>query len=200
MVNLKLHCIFQLFSGVSAWNCLLAFILGVNYMEHIKVVLLQRVHKLGIIGDVVNVKPGFARNYLLPKKMALRATKENMKYFEEKRAQIEAHNAETRAEAQKIADKIKCFSVILIRQASDKGHLYGSVTSRDIAASVKDSGITIYASQVNLNTPIKQLGIYDLSVNLHPEVSVPLKLSIAKSEEEAQQQIASEGENKEIIT
>ncbi|GHT94733.1 50S ribosomal protein L9 [Alphaproteobacteria bacterium] len=159
-------------------------------MEHVKVILLQRVAKLGNIGDEVNVKPGFARNYLLPKKIALRATNENKKYFEEKRSHIEAVNAETREEALKIAEKIKCFSITLIRQASEKGHLYGSVTCRDIAAAIKGAGVNVNAGQVNLGTPIKQLGVYDLSVDLHPEVSVPVKLSVAKSEEEAQQQIA----------
>jgi large subunit ribosomal protein L9 len=167
-------------------------------MEHVKVILLQRVARLGNIGDVVNVKPGFARNYLLPKKIALRATNENLKYFEERRSHIEAANAETRDEAQKIADKIKCFTVTLVRQASEKGHLYGSVTVRDIAASIKESGINITAGQINLNVPIKELGVYDLSADLHPEVSVPVKLSIAKSEEEAQQQIATSASVEEV--
>jgi len=162
-------------------------------MEHVKVILLQKVAKLGNIGDVVNVKPGFARNYLLPKKIALRATNENKKYFEDRRAQIEADNAKTRAEAQETANKVKSFSVTLIRQASEKGHLYGSVTARDIASAIngeKENGVTIAASQVNLNTPIKQIGLYELSVDLHPEVSVPVVLSVAKSEEEAQQIIS----------
>ena len=157
-------------------------------MEHIKVILLQRVAKLGHIGDVVKVKPGFARNYLLPKKIALRANEENMKYFEERKVQIEAANAESRAEAQKIADKVKVFSITLIRQASEKGQLYGSVTARDIAAAIKEQDVNVSPGQVNLNVPIKMLGVYDLSVDLHPEVSVPVKLSVAKSEEEAQQQ------------
>ena len=157
-------------------------------MEHIKVILLQRVAKLGHIGDVVKVKPGFARNYLLPKKIALRANEENMKYFEERKVQIEAANAESRAEAQKIADKVKVFSITLIRQASEKGQLYGSVTVRDIATAIKAQDVNVAPGQVNLNVPIKMLGVYDLSVNLHPEVSVPVKLSVAKSEEEAQQQ------------
>ena len=157
-------------------------------MEHIKVILLQRVAKLGHIGDVVKVKPGFARNYLLPKKIVLRANEENMKYFEERKVQIEAANAESRAEAQKIADKVKIFSITLIRQASEKGQLYGSVTARDIAAAIKEQDVNVTPGQVNLNVPIKMLGVYDLSVDLHPEVSVPVKLSVAKSEEEAQQQ------------
>ena len=157
-------------------------------MEHIKVILLQRVAKLGHIGDVVKVKPGFARNYLLPKKIVLRANEENMKYFEERKVQIEAANAESRAEAQKIADKVKIFSITLIRQASEKGRLYGAVTARDIAAAIKEQDVNVTPGQVNLNVPIKMLGVYDLSVDLHPEVSVPVKLSVAKSEEEAQQQ------------
>lgn len=167
-------------------------------MEHIKVILLQRVAKLGHIGDVVKVKPGFARNYLLPKKIALRATEENKKYFEERKSQIEAANAETRAEAQKIADKVKVFSVTLVRQASEKGQLYGSVTARDIAMAIKEQGTVVAAGQINLNTPIKMLGVYELSVDLHPEVSVPVKLSVAKSEEEAQQQFT-EAENTEAV-
>lgn len=161
-------------------------------MEHVKVILLQKVARLGSIGDIVNVKPGFARNYLLPKKIALRATNENKKYFEDKKTQIEAENASSRAEAQQIADKVKGFSVTLIRQASEKGHLYGSVTSRDIASAISAANtndITVTASQINLHIPIKQIGVYELSVDLHPEVSVPVKLSIGKSEEEANQLI-----------
>lgn len=157
-------------------------------MEHIKVILLQRVAKLGHIGDVVKVKPGFARNYLLPKKIALRANEENMKYFEERKVQIEAANAESRTEAQKIADKVKAFSIVLVRQASEKGQLYGSITARDIAAAIKEQNVNVAPGQVNLNVPIKMLGVYELSVDLHPEVSVPVKLSVAKSEEEAKQQ------------
>ncbi len=162
-------------------------------MEHVKVILLQKVAKLGNIGDIVNVKPGFARNYLLRKKIALRATNENKKYFEDKRAHIETENAKTRSEAQKILDKVKSFSITLIRQASEKGHLYGSVTARDIASAIsviEDNDITISAAQINLNTPIKEIGLYELSVDLHPEVSVPVKLSVAKSEEEAQQLVS----------
>jgi large subunit ribosomal protein L9 len=159
-------------------------------MENLKVVLLQRVSGLGSIGDVVGVKPGFARNYLLPKKIAMRATSENLKQFEERRAHIEAANAESRAEAQKIAEKFLGFSVTLIRQASEKGHLYGSVTCRDIAAAIRNSGlVTVTAGQINLHNPIKVLGVFEVSVDLHPEVTVPIKLNVAKSEEEAQQQI-----------
>jgi large subunit ribosomal protein L9 len=153
-------------------------------MNCVKVILLQRISGLGNIGDIVSVKPGFARNYLFNKRFALRANDDNVKVFEEKRAQIEADNEKTKAEAQKIADRVKCFSVTLVRQASEKGQLYGSVTAKDIAMCIKD--VTVKASQINLNTPIKHSGIYDLAVDIHPEVSVPLKLSIAKSEEENQ--------------
>ncbi|MBE6447096.1 MAG: 50S ribosomal protein L9 [Alphaproteobacteria bacterium] len=159
-------------------------------MEHVKVILLQRVAKLGVIGDVVNVKPGFARNYLLPKKIALRATESNLKYFEQQRAQIEADNAKTRAEAEKIAEKMQNLAVTLARQASEKGQLYGSVTGRDVAAAIRAQGFMITAGQVNLDSPIKVLGVYELAIDLHPEVSVNVKLSVAKSEEEALSQIS----------
>lgn len=159
-------------------------------MEHVKVILLQRVSKLGVIGDVVNVKPGFARNYLLPKKIALRATQANMKYFEEQRARIEAENEATKAAAQQTAEKMGNIAITLVRQASEKGQLYGSVTARDIAAAIRELGYKVSAGQVCLNDPIKVLGVYDLNVDLHPEVSVAVKLSVAKSEEEAQQQIS----------
>ncbi|MDR1560777.1 MAG: 50S ribosomal protein L9 [Holosporaceae bacterium] len=161
-------------------------------MEHVKVILLQRVTKLGAIGDSVNVKPGFARNYLLPKKIALRATRENIKYFDDKREQIEAANAETRASALEISEKMRDVSVTLVRQASEKEHLYGSVTNKDISIALKEVGFTVKPGQINLNTPIKMLGIYDVSINLHPEVAVNVKLVIAKSAEEAQQQVSQE--------
>ena len=161
-------------------------------MEHIKVILLQRVSKLGYIGDVVNVKPGFARNYLLPKKIALRATKENLKYFEDQKEQIKKNNEIAKAEVQKVADKMGQLTIALVRQASEKGQLYGSVTSRDIAAAVKELGYKVNAGQVDLSAPIKTVGVYEIGVNLHPEISVVVKLSVAKSEEEAKQQMIAE--------
>lgn len=167
-------------------------------MEHIKVILLRKVSKLGSIGDVVNVKPGYARNYLLPQKIALRATKENMKYFEEQKERINKENEAAKAEAQKIAEKMDNLAIALVRQASEKGQLYGSVTSRDIAAAVKELGYKVSAGQVNLNAPIKNLGVYEFSIDLHPEVSVVVQLSVAKSEEEAQQQIKDEGKSEEV--
>ncbi|MDR0581215.1 MAG: 50S ribosomal protein L9 [Holosporaceae bacterium] len=158
-------------------------------MERINVVLLRRVAKLGQIGDIVPVRPGFARNYLLPQKIALRATKENIKSFEDRKAQIEAENAETRAKAQKIAEEMKGCAIAIIRQASEHGVLYGSVSGRDIAAAIKAKGFVVAANQINLKTSIKTLGMHDISIDLHPEVSVVIKLGVAKSEEEAQQQI-----------
>ncbi len=158
-------------------------------MEHIKVILLQRVSKLGYIGDVVNVKPGYARNYLLPKKIALRATKENLKYFEDQKEQIQKANDAAKADAQKVADKMGQLTIALVRQASEKGQLYGSVTSRDISAAIKELGYKVNAGQVDLSAPIKTVGVYEIGVNLHPEVSVVVKLSVAKSEEEAKQQM-----------
>jgi len=163
-------------------------------MEHIKVILLQRVSKLGYIGDVVNVKPGYARNYLLPKKIALRATKENLKYFEDQKEQIQQANEAAKAEAQKIADKMGQLTIALVRQASEKGQLYGSVTSRDISAAIKELGYKVNAGQVDLSAPIKTVGVYEIGVNLHPEVSVMVKLSVAKSEEEAKQQMTAEAQ------
>lgn len=163
-------------------------------MEHIKVILLQRVSKLGYIGDVVNVKPGYARNYLLPKKIALRATKENLKYFEDQKEQIQKANDAAKAEAQKVADKMGQLTIALVRQASEKGQLYGSVTSRDISAAIKELGYKVNAGQVDLSAPIKTVGVYEIGVNLHPEVSVVVKLSVAKSEEEAKQQMTAEAQ------
>jgi large subunit ribosomal protein L9 len=159
-------------------------------MERVNVVLLRRVAKFGQIGDIVPVRPGFARNYLLPQKIALRATKENIKYFEDKKLQIEAENAKTCAEAHKIAEEMNGCAIAIIRQASEHGVLYGSVSGRDIAAAIKAKGFVVAANQVNLNMPIKTLGMHDISIDLHPEVSVIIKLNVAKSEEEAQQQIS----------
>ncbi|MDR0555880.1 MAG: 50S ribosomal protein L9 [Holosporaceae bacterium] len=158
-------------------------------MEYLKVVLLQKLGKLGCLGDIVRVRPGFARNYLLPKKMALRATKENIRYFEDRKAHIEEVNADARAKAQVVAEKMRGLSISVVRQASEKGQLYGSVTRRDLAAAMKNINFEVTANQINLNVPIKFLGVYDVSVDLHPEVSVSIRLSVAKSEEEAGQQI-----------
>lgn len=153
---------------------------------HMEVVLLERVPKLGQMGDVVRVRPGFARNYLLPRKKALRATKENMVYFETQRKRLEATNLERRQDAEKVAEKLKDFSVVLIRQASEALQLYGSVSARDIAQAATEAGTTISRPQVNLDKAIKTLGMHDVEIVLHPEVSVPIKVNVARSAEEAE--------------
>jgi large subunit ribosomal protein L9 len=150
-----------------------------------EVILLERIAKLGQMGDVVKVKPGFARNYLLPKKKALRATEANKKYFETRRAQLEAQNLELKAEAEKVAAKLDGLAVVLIRQAGEAGQLYGSVSARDIAAAVTGAGFTIERRQVELNLPIKAVGLYKVAVDLHPEVRVTVTVNVARSPEEA---------------
>jgi large subunit ribosomal protein L9 len=149
------------------------------------VILLERIERLGQIGDVVKVKPGFARNFLLPTKKALRATEENKKRFEAQRAQIEANNLKRRQEAEKISDKVDALKVVIIRQASETGILFGSVSTRDIAEGVTKAGFTIDRAQVKLDKPIKTLGLHDVRVALHPEVIVKVTANVAKSEDEA---------------
>ena len=153
-----------------------------------EIILLERVEKLGQMGDVVTVKPGFARNFLLPKGKALRATKSNREAFESRRAQLEADNVKRRDEAASIAGKIEGLSVILVRSASDMGQLYGSVTTRDIAEAVTAEGCTITKNQVRLDRPIKTIGIFDVTVSLHPEVSVVIQANVARSVDEAERQ------------
>jgi large subunit ribosomal protein L9 len=141
------------------------------------VILLERVPKLGQMGDVVKVKPGFARNYLLPQKKALRATKDNITYFESQRKVLEAQNLERRSEAEAVGDKMKDLKVTLIRQASEALQLYGSVTSRDISDAAVAAGVKIERSQVELDKPIKTLGAHKIKVHLHPEVAVEITAS-----------------------
>ena len=152
------------------------------------VILLERIEKLGQIGDVVSVKPGFARNFLLPRKKALRATQDNKKRFEEQRAQIEATNLKRKQEAEKIAKKVDGTKIVVIRQASETGLLFGSVANRDIADGVTAAGYTIDRRQVILDKPIKTLGLHKVRVALHPEVIVTVTANVAKSEDEAAQQ------------
>jgi large subunit ribosomal protein L9 len=154
----------------------------------VELILLERVEKLGQMGQLVKVKPGFARNYLLPQKKALRATKENLAYFESQRAQLEATNLQRRSEATEIGGKIEGLSVVVIRQAGESGQLYGSVSARDIAEAVTEAGFTIEKHQVVLERPIKSLGIHTLRLVLHPEVSVTITANIAQSAEEADMQ------------
>ena len=153
-----------------------------------EVILLERVHNLGQIGDVVKVKPGYARNFLLPLKKALRATQANKSKFETQRAQIEAVNLEKRGEAEQIRGKVDGLKVVLIRQAGETGQLFGSVNARDVAEAVTSAGFTIDRRQVILDRPIKTLGLHPLRVALHPEVIVSITANVAKSTEEAEAQ------------
>ena len=150
-----------------------------------EVILLERVEKLGAIGDVVTVKNGFARNYLLPNKKALRANETNRKLFEVNRVKIEADNADKRAEAEKASKGVEGKTVQLIRQASNVGHLYGSVSARDIVDALDGVGAHVTKSQIVLDRPIKAIGMHDVKVALHPEVAVTIKVNVARSPEEA---------------
>jgi large subunit ribosomal protein L9 len=149
------------------------------------VILLERVEKLGQMGQVVKVKPGYARNFLLPQKKALRATKENLAYFDAQKAQLEARNLEMKKEAQVVATKVDGLSVVVVRQAAESGVLYGSVTSRDVAEAVTAAGTSISRGQVAIADPIKTLGLSKVRVVLHPEVSVNVTVNVARSLEEA---------------
>ncbi|CAN5464043.1 hypothetical protein BH10PSE6_BH10PSE6_24290 [soil metagenome] len=149
-------------------------------------ILLERVPKLGQMGDVVKVKPGFARNYLLPQKKALRATKDNITYFESQRKVLEAQNLERRGEAEAVGGKMKDVKVTLIRQASESLQLYGSVTSRDISDAANAAGVRIARSQVELDKPIKTLGAHKIKIHLHPEVAVEITALVARSADEAE--------------
>ena len=153
-----------------------------------QVILLERVDKLGQMGDVVNVKPGFARNFLLPKGKALRATEENINHFDTQKAQMEAQNLERKSEALAVSTKMDGATVILVRQAGEAGQLYGSVNARDIAQALRDHGFNISRNQVRLDQPIKSLGLHNVSVTLHPEVSITVTANVARSEDEAQTQ------------
>jgi len=157
-----------------------------------KVVLLERVENLGAIGDVVVVKDGFARNFLLPREKALRATSKNLEKFELDRAAIEARNERNKGESQKIADKIDGQSYVMIRQAGETGQLYGSVAGRDVSEAIQAEGGKVERSQVVLNTPIKTLGVHEVLVRLHAEVSATVKINIARSAEEAERQAKGE--------
>jgi large subunit ribosomal protein L9 len=154
----------------------------------IELILLERVEKLGQMGQLVRVRPGFARNYLLPQKKALRATKENLAYFETQRAQLEANNLQRKAEASEIGGMLEGLTVVIIRQAGEGGQLYGSVAARDVAEAVSVAGFTIEKRQVVLERPIKTLGLHPVRVVLHPEVSVTIVANVAQSAEEASMQ------------
>ncbi|TCO70929.1 50S ribosomal protein L9 [Rhodovulum euryhalinum] len=150
-----------------------------------QVILLERVAKLGQMGEVVNVKDGYARNYLLPQGKALRANEANIKRFDADKAQLEARNLETRKEAEALAAKLEGQQFVVIRSASDAGALYGSVTTRDVADAATADGFSVDRKQVILTGPIKELGLHDVTVSLHPEVEVTVKVNVARSAEEA---------------
>ena len=152
------------------------------------IILLERVEKLGQMGEFVSVKSGYARNYLLPQGKAVFASKENIKMFEEKKSQLEGENITRKKEAQNLADNIKFKEVVLIRAASESGQLYGSVSAKDISNVVTEAGLSINKSQISLNKAIKTLSYEDIYIKLHPEISIKLKLNIARSSEEAKEQ------------
>jgi large subunit ribosomal protein L9 len=160
-----------------------------------QVILLERVEKLGQMGQVVSVKAGYARNFLLPKKKALRATKQNLGFFEDKRSEYEATNLKRKSEAQVVGEKMDGTMIVLIRQASEVGHLYGSVRSTDIAQGLSDAGFQISRTQVQIDVPIKYLGMHQVRIMLHPEVSLNVNVNVAQSEEEAAVQAAAKDKN-----
>jgi len=157
-----------------------------------QVILLERVEKLGQMGEVVKVRDGFARNFLLPKKKALRATKENRAYFETQKAQLEARNLERKSEAEVVAKSLEGKSFVLLRQAGDRGQLYGSVSPRDIADVVTAGGFSIARTQVPLDKAIKTIGLFPVFVVLHPEVRVSVTVNVARTDEEAERQARGE--------
>lgn len=153
-----------------------------------QVILLERVDRLGQMGDEVTVKDGFARNFLLPQKKAMRATAANKAFFETQKARLEAENLERRSEAEAVAAKLDGLKVVMIRAAGESGQLYGSVSSRDLSEAVTEAGVSVARSQVILNRAIKTLGLHDVAVRLHPEVVVDVTVNIARSQEEADTQ------------
>jgi large subunit ribosomal protein L9 len=158
-----------------------------------QVILLERVEKLGQMGDEVRVKDGFARNFLLPQKKALRATKANREFYQGQKSKLEAHNLERKKEAEAIAKKMDGKAFVLIRQAGDRGQLYGSVTPRDVATVMEEGGFKIDRHQVQISVAIKSIGLFTLPVVLHPEVKVNITVNVARSEDEAERQ--ARGEN-----
>ena len=157
-----------------------------------QVILLERIRKLGQMGETVTVKDGFARNFLIPQGKALRANEANKQHFEAQRAELEARNLELKGEAEKVGASLDGKSFVAIRQAGDTGQLYGSVSSRDIAELITENGVRLERNQVLLNRPIKVLGLHEVLVSLHPEVEVKLEVNVARSEEEAERQAAGE--------
>ncbi len=153
-----------------------------------EVILLEHIEKLGRMGEKVSVKNGYARNYLLPQKKALRATEANMAFYEKQKAELEAHNKQLFDNACKLSESLKGFSAVLIRQAAETGQLYGSVTIRDIAAAIKEAGFNVERRQVYLEKAIKDLGVYEVKLNLHPEISQSILVNVARTDDEASKQ------------
>ena len=164
-----------------------------------QIILLERVEKLGQIGDEVAVKPGYARNFLLPQGKAVRATKSNRERFESQRIELEARNLERKSEAERVANDLNGLSVILIRAASDTGQLYGSVTARDIADSIVEAGIQVGRGQVMMERPVKTIGIFDFRIKLHPEVIVTVQVNVAQSQEEAEAQAERKARGEDVV-
>lgn len=156
------------------------------------IILLERVENLGQMGDVVKVKPGFARNFLLPQKKALRASKDNIAFFETQKTQLEAQNLQKKQEAETVAEKMEGMTVTLIRSAGDTGQLYGSVSSRDVAEAMVEDGATVDRRQVEQERPIKMLGLHPVRVRLHPEVVITVTANVARSQDEAEAQARGE--------
>ena len=170
------------------------------------VILLERVEKLGQMGDVVSVKPGYARNYLLPQNKAVTASKDNIAHFESQRTQLEAQNLNRKSEAEAVGKKMDGTFVTMVRQAGDAGQLYGSVNARDIASGLIEAGYVVTRNQVSLAEPIKAVGLHEVSIALHPEISVKVTANVARSEEEAEIQeqtgeavISTEEENTFVV-
>jgi len=164
-----------------------------------EVILLERIERLGQMGDVVVVKDGFARNFLLPKNKALRANKENLEFFEKEKINLEAKNLKLKTEAEAVSEKITLNNYIIIRQASDTGQLYGSVNSGDIKEKLQEEGFSIEKNQVVLDRPIKEIGHHDIRVKLHPEVTSNISIYISRSQEEAESLIKGEMTNTEVV-
>ena len=163
-----------------------------------QVILLERIASLGQMGDVVRVKDGYARNFLLPQGKALRASEASRKKFEAERVQLEARNLARKGEAEKVAEKLNGKSFVVVRQAGETGHLYGSVTARDLSEIIEAAGFTVARSQVSLNQPLKMIGMHAVSILLHPEVDSKVTINVARSEEEAARQ--ARGENVTVLS
>ena len=163
-----------------------------------EIILLEHIPKLGQMGDIVKVKTGYARNFLLPQKKALRANERNKEFFEKQRVQLEARNLEQKSEAEKLAEKLNGQRFVIVRSAGENGHLYGSVSIRDIIESMHEAGVKINRAQIELNQPFKNLGLHELTLNLHPEVQATVTIHIARSKDETEKEIIEFSSTEEI--